>query len=321
MKYTQPYGITDPDAPYINGDPSIGRAGSIPPAMAIEAPQRELDNFIVKSGIVPDPNNNMQLVSAFQTSGLIYGIDTGTANGIIITLTQAPLDLRDGMIVRVLVKANNTGPTTMVVNNLGPKQVVDRATGAALAPDTIIAQSFCEFLYGHGVWILMSVYASGGGGGGDISIQAQNILYPYLTVRNAGGCIVPGSRVVIPLVPWAAPVGDPKITVGFNPGTGSFTVPVGYDGLWLFESYTNSLITDITGYTTPEYSGTRFYVNGTQQVMAASYSGNGGVIHNNTMMFWNAVAGNSLQLKVLSDNPGITLTNFYFTAIRLGRST
>ena len=32
MKYNPPYGITDPDGPYINGDPSIGRAGSIPPA-------------------------------------------------------------------------------------------------------------------------------------------------------------------------------------------------------------------------------------------------------------------------------------------------
>ena len=25
MKYAQPYGVTDPNAPYINGDPSIGR--------------------------------------------------------------------------------------------------------------------------------------------------------------------------------------------------------------------------------------------------------------------------------------------------------
>ena len=41
MKYNQPYGITDPEAPYINGDPSIGRQGSIIPAAAVEFPQRE----------------------------------------------------------------------------------------------------------------------------------------------------------------------------------------------------------------------------------------------------------------------------------------
>ena len=34
MKYVQPYGIADEDAPYINGDPSQGRMGSIPPAAA-----------------------------------------------------------------------------------------------------------------------------------------------------------------------------------------------------------------------------------------------------------------------------------------------
>lgn len=42
MKYNQPYGIVDPNAPYINGDPSIGRAGSIPPAESIEYDQREV---------------------------------------------------------------------------------------------------------------------------------------------------------------------------------------------------------------------------------------------------------------------------------------
>ena len=46
MKYNQPFGISDPNGAYINGDPSAGIAGSIPPAASIEYPQREIVNLI-----------------------------------------------------------------------------------------------------------------------------------------------------------------------------------------------------------------------------------------------------------------------------------
>ncbi|MCA1452120.1 hypothetical protein I6F35_02685 [Bradyrhizobium sp. BRP22] len=46
MKYNQPYGMPEEDVlysvPFVNGDPSIGRAGSIPPAESIEYDQREI---------------------------------------------------------------------------------------------------------------------------------------------------------------------------------------------------------------------------------------------------------------------------------------
>ena len=42
MLYNQPYGITDTNAAYINGNPSTGTMGSIPPASAIEFDQREI---------------------------------------------------------------------------------------------------------------------------------------------------------------------------------------------------------------------------------------------------------------------------------------
>ncbi|WP_155255200.1 hypothetical protein [Bradyrhizobium elkanii] len=46
MKYNQPYGLAEEDVlysvPFVNGDPSIGRAGSIPPAESIEYDQREI---------------------------------------------------------------------------------------------------------------------------------------------------------------------------------------------------------------------------------------------------------------------------------------
>jgi hypothetical protein len=46
MKYNVPYGLPDETTlygtPYVNGDPSIGRQGSIPPAFSIEHDQREI---------------------------------------------------------------------------------------------------------------------------------------------------------------------------------------------------------------------------------------------------------------------------------------
>jgi hypothetical protein len=42
MKYNQPYGISDPNAAFINGNPTTGTMGSIPPAESIEYDQREV---------------------------------------------------------------------------------------------------------------------------------------------------------------------------------------------------------------------------------------------------------------------------------------
>lgn len=46
MLYNQPFGISDPNAPYINGNPNTGTMGSIPPALSIEHPQREIVRVI-----------------------------------------------------------------------------------------------------------------------------------------------------------------------------------------------------------------------------------------------------------------------------------
>ena len=46
MLYNQPFGITDPNASYINGNPSTGTMGSIPPAASIEYDQREIVEVI-----------------------------------------------------------------------------------------------------------------------------------------------------------------------------------------------------------------------------------------------------------------------------------
>jgi hypothetical protein len=46
MKYNQPFGVSDPNAPYSNGNPATGVQGSIPQMEAIEYDQREVVDTI-----------------------------------------------------------------------------------------------------------------------------------------------------------------------------------------------------------------------------------------------------------------------------------
>jgi hypothetical protein len=66
LRYNQPFGISDPNAQYINGNPSTGVMGSIPPAASIELPQREIVNVIAGSGITPDNTDQAQLFKAMK---------------------------------------------------------------------------------------------------------------------------------------------------------------------------------------------------------------------------------------------------------------
>lgn len=66
MKYTQPFGISDPNAGYQDGDLILGIDGSIPPAQAIEDPQRELDHLITFAGLTPTNGDLQQVRKAVQ---------------------------------------------------------------------------------------------------------------------------------------------------------------------------------------------------------------------------------------------------------------
>ncbi|MBP3403829.1 MAG: hypothetical protein J6L82_07965, partial [Alphaproteobacteria bacterium] len=66
MKYNQPHNETDPNATYKDFNLDTGEAGSIPPAIAIEAPQREIVAAITAAGLTPDGNDNTQLSQAIK---------------------------------------------------------------------------------------------------------------------------------------------------------------------------------------------------------------------------------------------------------------
>jgi hypothetical protein len=129
MDYNQPYG-TPAGSPYVNGNPATGVQGSIPPAAAFEAPQREIVNLITKAGMTPSSGDLQQFAKAIQSGLLQYGTDTGSANALAVTMTQTPDTYPRLLMVKKGANAN-TGAMSIAVNTLAVVPVI-AATGAAL---------------------------------------------------------------------------------------------------------------------------------------------------------------------------------------------
>jgi len=114
LKYNQPYGVSDPEAPYVNGNPSTGTMGSIPPAASIEHPQREIVNLILDAAAVePNEGDLHQLGKSLQSGKITYGVDIGVVNALIVPVHPIPDDYYDGMQVRFKAKFAPTAATTL----------------------------------------------------------------------------------------------------------------------------------------------------------------------------------------------------------------
>jgi hypothetical protein len=145
MKYHQPYGVSDPNGGYTNGNPATGTMGSIPPAESIEYPMREIVEMIKDGGLIPDDSDLKQLAKAIQSCFINYIGDTGTVNALNVTMAPAPL-YRDGLVIRVKVSVNNTGPATINVNAQGAKKIQRKGDTDLLAND-LAAGSIASLTY------------------------------------------------------------------------------------------------------------------------------------------------------------------------------
>lgn len=133
MQYNQPYGVSDPNAGYINGNPSTGTMGSIPPAASIEYPQREVVNLIADSGLIPSNSDLNQLAKAVQSGKLIYADDTGTVNQLAVTLAPNVGNVfTKGFVIVTKANTTNTGPSTISVNGAGNWSIVHSSDSGPL---------------------------------------------------------------------------------------------------------------------------------------------------------------------------------------------
>ena len=91
MDYNPPFGSTDPDAPYGDRNTPGFIRGSVPPAAAIEDPQREIVAAIAKSGLTPSNDDLAQLAKAIRSQALNYRAAAHpTVNGLTVTLDPVP---------------------------------------------------------------------------------------------------------------------------------------------------------------------------------------------------------------------------------------
>ena len=93
MKYQQPFGVLDPDASYEDGNRVTGTKGSIPPAKAVEAPQREIVHVISYFGLTPDGVDNQQLRKAIEAAIAAATGGGDTADYLLMTQARARLPI------------------------------------------------------------------------------------------------------------------------------------------------------------------------------------------------------------------------------------
>jgi len=165
MEYNEPFGGSTND-PYVNGNPGLGVRGSLVPAEAVEYTQREIVNVIVKGGGHTPTNGDLeQLARGIQQGLLNYGEDTGTQNNIVVTLPVDPGEYKVGLMIFVLIKFNNNGPTLINVNGLGNKPVLTPLL-EELGNDNIVTNGMALVYYdGTRFQLLLSAKASSGPAG------------------------------------------------------------------------------------------------------------------------------------------------------------
>lgn len=163
MKYTQPYGISDPNAGYINGDPEINREGSIPPAEVFEHPQREIVAVIAKSEIVPSDGDLLQLTKAVRSQFLNYAEDTGSLNHLSVAYDPPIGAYTKGLVLHVKVKTTNTGGCDI---QAGAGVVpVRKMNGADVGANDLPGGGLVQLMFDGTVFQLTNFLGLGGGTG------------------------------------------------------------------------------------------------------------------------------------------------------------
>lgn len=171
MRYIPPFGVSDPDASYVNGDPTIGRQGSIPSAAVFENPQREIISVITNSNIVPSDADLEQLARAVRSQRLNYVEDQGAPNNIIVSMNPPLGAYTRGLVLRVRMRNTNTSSVSI---NAGPGNApVRKMNGADVGSGELSAGGIVTMVYDGAVFQLSNFMAGGG------ATEVINVRIPY----------------------------------------------------------------------------------------------------------------------------------------------
>lgn len=217
MRYIQPYGMVDPDAPYINGDPSIARQGSIPPAEAFEHPMRELVSIIDYNMLTPTDADLEQVFKSVRSQRMNYAQDTGSVNTLSVAFDSPIAAYSLGLPIRVKVANTNTGPCTIDAG--GGRVSIKKPTGAELAADDIRAGGLIELVYDGASFQMINF--GGAGAGGAANTYMVNIPYTVDTSPTANTITANFSPAITTLVP-----GTIIMVKAANTNTGLTTIKV-----------------------------------------------------------------------------------------------
>jgi hypothetical protein len=217
MKYVPPYGSTDPSASYVNGDPSIARQGSIPPAACFEEPQREVVAAIQFNGFIPSDADLTQLLQGTRSQFSNYCQDTGSINTLSVALNPALAKYTLGLPLRVRVNQTNTSAATI---DAGCGRVyVRRPDGSNVMPGDLPAGGIVELAF-DGTGFQMVNY-QGGASTGSITNNYNNIPYAVDTSTTANVIIAPFSPAIT-----TVKAGDPLLVKVANTTTAATTLQV-----------------------------------------------------------------------------------------------
>jgi hypothetical protein len=208
MQYVPPYGVSDPNAHYINGDPSQGIQGSIPPAAAFEEPMREIVGAISKSNIVPSDADLLQLAKAIRSQFLNYVEDTGSVNSLSVALDPPLAAYTKGLPLHVLIRNSCTGPTT--IDGGAGRTYVKKMDGSDVGQGDLVADALVLMMYDGTYFQLVNFGGTGGGGS-----QTFNFTIPYVVDTGTPGHIVAN---FIPAVPQNEIVAGFVCGVKIGPG-------------------------------------------------------------------------------------------------------
>jgi hypothetical protein len=131
-----------------------------------------VDNFTKIDTEIKNVNNKAD------SGGIPYVTATGTANTYAVTLSPAPTAYTDGMRVTVKINVASTGASTLNINSLGAKTILD-SLGNAIGSGGLKANIPYQLCYNGTNFIVL-----GKGGGGNVT--ADKVLSGYTFTNDSG---------------------------------------------------------------------------------------------------------------------------------------